>query len=232
MTEQVEAPEAIEPESTGTDALLTTKPKAEEEVKEIPAEPSKELVEEGGSVMAEPNKEDPAKQEIKESSETKEEGKQGETKFELKLPDNSTLDPAHVGKIEAFAKAQGLSGEQAQALLNRESDSYGLFVEEAEQTMKQTTTQWLEEFKADPEIGGDNANRSAELAKRVVKRYGSEKFASDLNASGFGNHPELIRFAVNVGNAMSEDQLVLGGAKSPTKKTIEETFYGKNERAS
>lgn len=248
MTEQVEAPEAEAPEETGTDGALAAQPEAKEEKpKEVPAEPGGEPVAEGGTLITEPDEEEQDQEkEVKEDAEEEsdestegekdseakdESGKEGESEVKLKLPENSTLDPDHVDKVEAFAKAQGLSSEQAQALLERESESHASFVAEAEQTMEKTKAAWLEEVKADPVIGGENLNRSAELAKRVVKRFGSEQFIADLNKTGFGNHPGLVHFCFNVGNAMSEDQIVMGGAKTPTKKSIEETFYGKSERA-
>ena len=37
-----------------------------------------------------------------------------------------------------------------------------------------------------------------------------------LNSSGMGNHPEVARFAIKVGKAISEDTFLKAGARVPT----------------
>src|SRR3972149_1235780 len=44
-------------------------------------------------------------------------------KYELKLPEGSQLDQARIDSLSAYAKEKGLSNEQAQAILDRESDA-------------------------------------------------------------------------------------------------------------
>jgi len=67
---------------------------------------------------------------------------------------------------------------------------------------------WLDEFKADPEIGGNKADETLTLAAKALDSLGypaGSPFRELLNISGLGNHPEMIRVFRKVGEAVSED---------------------------
>ena len=162
------------------------------------------------------------KVEVKPESEKKPEPE----KFELKLPQGSLLDAGAIERTVAFAKEQGLPSKVAQALLDRESKLLAVHAEGQQKTYKELTTKWVEDIKADKEIGGEDFGKHAELAKRVVDRFGSDDLRKGLNDTGFGNHPELVRMLVKIGKSMSEDQLVLPGKTAATGKDMADVFYG------
>ena len=146
--------------------------------------------------------------------------------LELKIPENSSLSKEAVEKIQTFAKEKGLSNEQAQAVLERDIQAQQSQAEFAQQK----ATEWFEMSKSDKEIGGEKFAENAELAKRVVTRFASEELKQDLEATGFGNHPELLRLLVRIGQKMAPDSLVLAGSSVTQKeKPIEEIFYGSNK---
>jgi len=128
------------------------------------------------------------------------------------------LSAEHVEKTVAFAKKQGLSQDQAQATLDRESSVLSSFVDEQVDKQVALSTQWAEDVKNDKDIGGDAFEKNAELAKRVVNQFGTEELKKDLNSTGYGNYPGLVRMLVKVGQAMSEDQLVRGTLGTPKRK--------------
>lgn len=149
-------------------------------------------------------------------------------KYELKLPEGSKLDAKHLEKIEAEAKARGLSNEDAQALVNRDNQLLADYNQKQEVQLKETTAQWFLQSKEDKELGGENFAQNAELAKRVVTKFGTEAFQKALESTGFANHPELFRVFYRIGKAMKDDQLVIPGAQSGAQeKTIAEKLYGK-----
>ena len=152
-------------------------------------------------------------------------------KYELKLPENSTLNAASVEKIASFAKERGLSQDQAQALLEREHSAVKENADKQQESLKTAQNAWLEQAQKDTEIGGDKFKENAELSKRVVERFGSDALKKALNETGLGNHPELVRMIVRIGKAMSEDQLVLPGAGAGEKKNMADTFYGPSKAA-
>jgi hypothetical protein len=151
-------------------------------------------------------------------------------KYDLKLPENSFLDAAVIEEIAAFSKERGFSNEHAQSILNRENARVEGFVKGQNEALEKQIDTWMTESKADKEIGGEAFAKNAELAHRVVERFGTDAFKKALNESGLGNHPELIRFVHRIGKAMREDQLVIPGASAGgAKKSMAELLYGSPE---
>lgn len=170
-----------------------------------------------------------AKPETKETKPADGEKKALPEKYELKLPKDSALSPEHIEKLSAYAKEQGLSNEQAQGLLERESQAVSEYASSQLAKMKEAQESWVETAKGDKEIGGEAFKQNAELAKRVVERYATEDFRKELNKTGLGNHPELLRVFTRIGKAMSEDQLVIPGVQTAGKKSIASVLYGDGE---
>jgi hypothetical protein len=67
------------------------------------------------------------------------------------------------------------------------------------ETIVATRAEWIDETKADKEIGGDKLDATLATAKRALDAYGSPQFIEMLNQSGLGNHPEVVRFCAKVG---------------------------------
>ena len=182
----------------------------------------------GGGKAEEPKKE-PAKAE--EPAKKEEPAKVEEPKFELKLPEGSLLDAGAIERSVTFAKEHGLSPKAAQAMLDRESKLLGSNAESQKEAWDKGTAAWLETAKVDKEYGGEAFAKNAELAKRVVNRFGSPELLKGLNETGFGNHPELVRMFWKIGQAMDDDQLVLPGAKNTAApKDMADVFYGSTKK--
>jgi hypothetical protein len=161
-----------------------------------------------------------------EAGKTGEQGKPPADQYDLKAPKDSLLDSGAVDRIKSFAKEKGLSPDQAQALLERESANVASFVAEQQKTHEEMRTSWLEQARTDKEIGGDNFNANTELAKRVVERFGTDEFKKALDESGLGNHPELVRILARIGKAMGNDTLVVPGSSTGTpKQSMAERLY-------
>lgn len=147
-------------------------------------------------------------------------------KYDLKLPEGSHLKPDAIEKIASFAKERGLSNEQAQAVLDREHQALDEHVSAQQAALKERQAKWLDELKADKEVGGEALKENAELAKRLFQKFGDSKLTEDLNVTELGNYPPLFRFAVKVARAMAEDKLVIPGVNAGGKKSIQDILYG------
>lgn len=148
-------------------------------------------------------------------------------KYDLKLPDGTTLDQSAIERVASYAKEKGLSQEMAQAVLEREHLAVDSYAKALDSQFTAVKEEWKQSGFKDKEIGGEAYKENAELAKRVVTKFASEEFAKILDESGYGNHPELIRTFLRIGKAMAEDKLVMPGAQAGGKKSAEELFYGK-----
>lgn len=158
-------------------------------------------------------------------------------KYDFVLPKDSMLSQGRVDKIAAYAKEQGLSQEQAQGLLNRESEAVSEYQGGLNEAHKQGGSEWTKRIDAyeaaivaDKEVGGQAAKESAELAKRVISRFATDELKQQLDATGFGSHPELVRLFVRIGKSMGEDALVIPGKTGAAKKDAASVLYETMEK--
>jgi hypothetical protein len=147
-------------------------------------------------------------------------------KYELKLAEGSLLDKSRVSEIEAYAKDNKLTNQQAQDLLNKEHEVVSKFHNQQLSQLEVMKEQWKQAVISDKELGGENFNRNIEYAHRALNQYGSQQLKDQLDKTGLGNHPDLVRMLANIGKAMAEDRLIKPGAMPANKKPLEEVFYG------
>lgn len=152
-----------------------------------------------------------------------------EGSFELNLPESSVLTKTDLERIVADAKARGLSKEEAQKLVERDSETVKSYVSRQDEAYKRAQVEWLEKTKSDKELGGENLQKTADHAKRVLDRFGSQELKDALNETGLGNHPELIRVFARIGKLMANDSLVAGQNSSGEKKSIANLLYGEGK---
>ena len=134
-------------------------------------------------------------------------------KYEFKAPDGQQFDPKVIESYAEVAKELNLSQDAAQKML----DKLGPVIQtrQAEQ-VEAIRSQWAEDAKADKEFGGDKLTENLASAKKALDQFGNAELRTLLNESGLGNHPEVIRFMVRAGKAISEDRYVGGGQGGKT----------------
>jgi len=95
--------------------------------------------------------------------------------------------------------------------------------EKQQAQMEEIRNEWAESAKTDKEFGGDKLPESLMSAKKALEAFGTPELKTLLNESGLGNHPDVIRFMVRAGKAISEDGFVSGArgaAGSPTAQNL------------
>lgn len=142
-------------------------------------------------------------------------------KYELKMPEGSPLDKDAIARVEAYAKANKFSNEEAQKLLEVENTAVKAFADKAHAQSEADKATWLESTKNDQEIGGQNLSQNVEWSRRVVDKFGSPLLKQIFNDTGTGNHPELIRMLSRIGKAMGDDQLVVGKVGTQTAEKVD-----------
>lgn len=147
-------------------------------------------------------------------------------KYEFKPAEGQELDTAALEQFEPIARELNLTNEQAQKMV----DLYGTKImpmvqkQQAEAWQKQTEG-WAETVKADKEIGGDKLTANLSAAQRALDQFGTPDLKEYLNATGLGNHPDLVKTFVKIGKAMSEDGMVDGSNQG--QRSAAEVLYGK-----
>lgn len=157
-----------------------------------------------------------------EAEEEQTEVSEEEEEFELSLPEDSYLQESDMESMLDFAKEHDLTPDQAQAVLDAKEHVYKSFAD----AQAQQSVDWEKELRIDSELGGEHFTAVADRSRKVIQKFGSEKLITQLNESGYGNHPELVRLLNRIGQAMSNDSLTLPSTFSSEPKSMEEIFYG------
>lgn len=167
--------------------------------------------------------------EVTQSAESKPEQKTEETKevvYQFKGPEGFELNPEYTKGLESYARENGLSPEQAQAALNRETSMLQRIQESQRQAHEKLTTEtWVNEIENDPKIGGIAFKENMEHAFRAMKKFGTPELLKELEDTGYGNHPGLVRMMVGIGKAMSNDGFIQGKASSVNHEPVEHRLY-------
>lgn len=137
-------------------------------------------------------------------------------KYELKAPEGATLDPEALGEFEGIARELNLSQEDAQKVADIGAKLAQKWGDQQAQSIQAAAAEWAASATADKEYGGDKLPESLATAKKALDAFGTPELRSLLNDSRLGNHPEVIRFMVRAGKAISEDRMVTGGAGPAT----------------
>jgi len=163
-----------------------------------------------------------------ESGNTEDDESKEEVEYDLALSEESLLEEKAVEGIKTFAKENGLSNEVAQNILTKQEEAVSKWSEAQNEAYEIQLGQWRDEVINDKVIGGDNLTATSENAKRATERFGSEEFANILRETGYGDHPEVVKFLSAIGGAMGEDSFIRGGTTN-TEKPIEDLFYDNKE---
>lgn len=157
-------------------------------------------------------------------------------KYEFKAPEGSQLDETVVAEFSTVAKELGLSQDAAQKVIDKLAPTIAKQNAQAlTQAIESATTAWAEATRADKEIGGEKFEENLAVAKKALDRFGSPELRKLLGkfdpkdnpgGTGLGNNPEVIRFFMKAGKAISEDKFVPGGtAPSKGERNAAKSLY-------
>lgn len=148
--------------------------------------------------------------------------------YELSKPEDSLLSDADMERIASYAKEQGLSKDAAEKLVTDRDAAVKDFHQNNLDNHKVLVDKWANDCKDDKEIGGENYKESVIHAKTAIDRFATEEFKKQLNDTGFGNNPEVVRIFARIGRAMDSDSVVRGGAAQGSGKSAEHILFDKS----
>ena len=126
------------------------------------------------------------------------------------LPEGVEVDDASLKEFGEIARDLGLSQKNAQKLVDLETKRIEAAVKAHGESWNKVVSGWLDEAKADKEIGGDKYDAVLEVGKGAIKKFGTPALVKALDDLGMGNHPEFIRFMYRVGKATGPDETHIG----------------------
>lgn len=152
------------------------------------------------------------------AGETDSEGSQTipDTYADFAMPEGVTVDSALLNDAAPLFKELGLTQDQAQKLVDFQAKQVQASSQSQVDAFDQLMNDWQEKSKNDKEFGGDKFEQNIGIARSAIDKFGTPELKQLLEEHGVGNHPEVIRFMVNVGKLTAED--VPGGTTVPTSK--------------
>lgn len=136
-------------------------------------------------------------------------------------PEGLTYDPGTLEAFSGVARELNLPQDKAQLVIDKMAPV--LAARQAEQ-VKAMTEGWAAEARADKEFGGDKLTESLAAGERALAAFGTPALREMLTKTGLANNPEVIRFMVKAGAAISEDKFV-GGKTAPARGDDAKAMY-------
>lgn len=133
--------------------------------------------------------------------------------------------PEHIEGFSKLARELNLSQAKAQRLVDYQAGLVAEMQAQQQETHAAVLKGWRDASTADKEFGGAKIQENAAIANKALRQFGSPELIEYLKSTGLGDHPELIRAFWRVGQAISEDGHIQGGATS-AKRDDRELFYG------
>lgn len=232
------------------DAVSTDKPadKSAEKPAEGTEKPAQTDAEKAAAEAADKAKEKPAEtEEQKKARETREaelkELRGSPEKYELTAPEGMELDGTLMTAAEPIMRKLDLSGKGAQEIV----DLYAKTVlpeinNRAVQAWVKRQEGWVEEIKADKEIGGENLEKNKTFMARGIRHFcmGDDGKINEAEVAalkemlidtGFGNTLPAARFFTRVGKSVSEDLMERGAPGAQRKGDMADRLYGGGSQA-
>ena len=146
---------------------------------------------------------------------------------DFKVPEGKTLQPDFLDDLKAAAKELNLSQDAAQKLVDLALARGDKGQAQADAMKAKAIADWEAQVKADQEIGGDKLDVNLGVAKTALKEFGTPELKHLLDETGLGSHPEVIKFFVKAGKAISQDNVVTGKAPAPGgRRDLAQALYG------
>lgn len=153
-----------------------------------------------------------------------EEDKAGEKEipesYDFEMPDGVAIDTEASDEFSSIAKELKLSKEEAQKV----ADVGVKMAQRQAEAHQKLVSSWIDSVKTDKEIGGDALNENLATARKAIDTFGSPELKDLFNQWGIGNHPEVVKFAVKIGKAISDDGFVRGG-NTTSQRSAAEIMY-------
>src|SRR3990167_7943597 len=124
------------------------------------------------------------------------------------LPQDVEVDTAALEEAQSLFAEARLSQPQAQKLVDLYAGKMSELVQRQIAAAEGRQKAWVAEVKSDPELGGRRFEAARAAAQKALNRFGTPELRRALDELGGSNSPQLFRFFVRVGQAVSEDRYV------------------------
>lgn len=133
--------------------------------------------------------------------------------YDFSLGEGFELTEEDSAAYAELFRGWGLTQDQVNQLSELESGLGQRLQEQASEQLQQTMDGWLEAAKKDPEIGGENWEKSLHLAAHAMEKVGAdEDFVNLMDTTGLGSHPVVVKAFATLGKLLGDDTFEPGSA--------------------
>ena len=143
-------------------------------------------------------------------------------KYDFTLPEGFIADEEALAEVTPLLRELNVPMDKAQALLDLHFKEQQRIENAKRVAQTEVIRGWGEELKKDPEIGGARLNENLSYANRLLKAHGTPELNRLLVETGLDRQPDMVRFLVKAGKALSEDRFVGNGKGDAVPQTLEE----------
>lgn len=140
----------------------------------------------------------------------------------VKNSNGENYNQTTVDFVTTVAKEMKLNNEQAGSLLKILADNYQTV---QQQVVQKERTNWRAELRSDPELGGENFDKTRLHLSTVMRKFGNNEVKDILNSTGLGDHPAFVRMFNAIGASMSQEPTVIKGTQPKPKFDYNNYFY-------
>jgi len=151
-------------------------------------------------------------------------GIQSVDEYAFAFSPETQVDHVLINDFKNFALQKQMTVDTAQQV----ASFYESFVQKANADHALNTrvaeNELRETCENDVEFGGGKFHENLRYAKAAMARFDDGALGKILTESGFGSHPEVVRFMYRVGKALSEKDMVMGDVPQ-RELSAAELFY-------
>lgn len=143
--------------------------------------------------------------------------------FEGVTSEAGEITEADISAVKALSEELKLTNEQARALLSKSGKSITDILRVKQDA---NINNWINEIKADPNLGGSNFKTTQANLARAMKRYGGSGAFEVLRDSGLGAHPAIVKMLNAIGKELGEEtKFVNSKSQAPKPKNKLRSIY-------
>ena len=145
---------------------------------------------------------------------------------EITLPEGVTLDKEFAEDFKGVAKELKLNQAQAQRLVDLQTKFTQNYSQKVDTNFKEQVATWKNESIAEL---GPNYKEKMPIVARAMNKYGSPEFRTLLNDTGLGNHKEVVKFFLGIGQRLTEDSMREPGQSEKTTRKPGSRIYNNSK---
>lgn len=143
------------------------------------------------------------------------------------VPDGFEVDQVAMDAFQPLAKELNLSQENAQKLVDFYNDGAKKSADESQTYYSDLMTEWQASVRSDKELGGTNFDDSLSAARSALDAFATPELYEIFEATGMGNHPEMVRVFARIGKAVKDDVIRIGSANPTAPKDPADVLFPK-----